>query len=57
MSALPCPHCGKPVDDFHARTEDPPGGPERVLVFVHADMTRCQIRVGLAASHVARRVP
>lgn len=48
MIMLPCPCCGKPLDEFQARTDgEGPGQAVRVLVYVHDDHTRCQIRVRL----------
>jgi hypothetical protein len=44
---LPCPFCGKPLDEFDARNEPEPEGDVRVLTYVHADNSRCQIRVPL----------
>lgn len=48
MITLPCPCCGKPLDEFQSRTDNGgPGNAVRVLIYVHDDHTRCQIRVPL----------
>ena len=56
MVTLPCPCCGKPLDEFESRTDDgEPGNAVRVLIYVHDDHSRCQIRVPTARASASAR--
>jgi hypothetical protein len=54
--ALPCPCCGKPLDEFESRTDEhTAAGAVRVLIYVHDDHSRCQIRVPAARAPAPAR--